>query len=148
VGLFAYLLMHHAPVLCHLLGLVPFVGGGFFYMNGGIVPMCSSVLAGAGSDPLPLTGAMYLTAPEPGAVAGAVLVTHAQIGELEAPVRAALVMTPARLSELVVEQCAAAGVEWIWLHRGVGVGSVSSGAVAGWPALRAGASRNGLCLQM
>ena len=41
------------------------------------------VTAGAGPDPLPLTGAIHMTAREPGAVAGAVIVVRAKIGELD-----------------------------------------------------------------
>lgn len=42
-----------------------------------------SVLSGAGEQPLPLTGQMYLTEREAGAVAGAVIVVRAKIGELD-----------------------------------------------------------------
>lgn len=41
------------------------------------------VRAGAGDQPLPLDGAMYLTERQPGDVAGAVLVTRAKIGDLD-----------------------------------------------------------------
>lgn len=42
-----------------------------------------NVLAGGGPAPLPLTGSMYLTEPEPGSVAGATLVTRAKVGDLD-----------------------------------------------------------------
>lgn len=41
------------------------------------------VLAGAGPAPLPLQGALYLAEREPGAVAGAVIVTRAAVGDLD-----------------------------------------------------------------
>lgn len=41
------------------------------------------VRAGAGDQPLPLEGALYLTGRQPGDVAGAVLVTRAKIGDLD-----------------------------------------------------------------
>ncbi len=41
------------------------------------------VLAGAGDQPLPLTGAMYLSERRDGDVAGAVLVTRAKVGDLD-----------------------------------------------------------------
>jgi hypothetical protein len=41
------------------------------------------VLAGAGEQPLPLTGAMYLAERRDGDVAGAVLVTRAKVGDLD-----------------------------------------------------------------
>ena len=41
----------------------------------------------------------------------------------------ALVMVPAARATEVVEQCAARGIERVWLHRGVGQGSVSDQAV-------------------
>jgi predicted CoA-binding protein len=42
----------------------------------------------------------------------------------------ALIMTPAAASLEVVEDCLRAGVTKVWLHRGVGRGSVSDAAVA------------------
>lgn len=41
-----------------------------------------------------------------------------------------LVMVPATEAAAVVEQCAAHGIERVWLHRGVGRGSVSDEATA------------------
>jgi hypothetical protein len=41
------------------------------------------VLAGAGAKPLPLDGALYLAERESGAVAGAVIVTRAKVGDLD-----------------------------------------------------------------
>jgi uncharacterized protein len=42
----------------------------------------------------------------------------------------ALVMTAAEKSEGVVQDCAAAGIHRVWLHRGGGVGAVSEAAVS------------------
>jgi hypothetical protein len=38
-------------------------------------------------------------------------------------------MTPAHASAQVVEECAAAGVSKVWLHRGAGTGAVSQAAI-------------------
>lgn len=46
------------------------------------------------------------------------------------PVEAALIMTPPDRSREVVDDCAAAGVDLVWLHRGAGQGAVSEDAVA------------------
>jgi hypothetical protein len=52
-------------------------------------------------------------------------------------------MTPPRVTETVVRDCATAGVRHVWMHQGGGVGAVSAeavtfcqehsiGVVAGW----------------
>jgi len=53
----------------------------------------------------------------------------ARLQEVSPPVEAALVMTAAETSESIVQDCAAAGIERVWLHRGGGVGAVSDAAV-------------------
>lgn len=54
---------------------------------------------------------------------------YASVAEIQPVVEAAMVMTPARLSESVVKDCAAAGVRRVWLYRAVGHGAVSPEAV-------------------
>jgi predicted CoA-binding protein len=55
---------------------------------------------------------------------------HRSIADVRPPVEAALLMTPAWRSVVVVEACLSAGVRRIWLHRGAGSGAVSANAVA------------------
>ncbi|QOY89472.1 CoA-binding protein [Paludibaculum fermentans] len=45
-------------------------------------------------------------------------------------VQGALIMTAPAVSASVVEDCAAAGVHFVWLYRSVGAGSVSNDALA------------------
>ncbi len=54
---------------------------------------------------------------------------YARVGDIQPPVEAALVMTPARATERVVRDCAEAGVRRVWLYRAVGRGAVSRAAV-------------------
>jgi predicted CoA-binding protein len=54
----------------------------------------------------------------------------ASVADLPAPVDGVVVVTPAEASAGVVEDCAAAGVPRVWLHKGVGPGSTSPEAVA------------------
>src|SRR5262245_21679615 len=54
---------------------------------------------------------------------------HARLQDVEPPVAAAFVMTPASRSAQVVKDAVAAGVRTVWLHRGVGPGSVTEEAV-------------------
>lgn len=49
------------------------------------------------------------------------------IGE---PLDGVVIVTPAEAAADVVEDCAAAGVPRVWLHRGLGPGSLSGDAVA------------------
>jgi predicted CoA-binding protein len=44
-------------------------------------------------------------------------------------VKAALLMTPPNLTEAVVEDCADAGVEVVWMYRAIGSGAVSQTAL-------------------
>jgi len=53
----------------------------------------------------------------------------ARVQDIQPPVGGALVMTRREASEQVVLDCADAGIPRIWLHRGVGPGSVSPEAV-------------------
>jgi predicted CoA-binding protein len=53
-----------------------------------------------------------------------------RVQDITPPVEGALVMTRAEQSEQIVRDCAEAGVPRVWLHRGVGPGSVSAAAVA------------------
>jgi predicted CoA-binding protein len=55
---------------------------------------------------------------------------YPSIEEVRPAVEAALLMTPPDRSAAAVDACLAAGVRRIWLHRGVGRGSVSANAVA------------------
>jgi predicted CoA-binding protein len=53
----------------------------------------------------------------------------ARLQDVTPPVAGALVMTPAAKSEQVARDCAEAGVDRVWLYRGVGTGAVSQAAV-------------------
>jgi len=53
----------------------------------------------------------------------------ARLQDVAPPVEGALVMTAANQSEGVVRDCAEAGINRVWLHRGAGTGSVSPAAV-------------------
>lgn len=55
---------------------------------------------------------------------------YPRVSAIVEPVDAALIMTPAAHSREVVDDCAAAGVTLVWLHRGAGQGAVSEDAVA------------------
>ena len=57
---------------------------------------------------------------------------YARVQEIAPPVDGVLIMTPARVTEQVVRDCAEAGVRRVWMHRGAGggAGSVSADAVA------------------
>jgi len=54
----------------------------------------------------------------------------ATVKAIQPPVEAALLMTPPPETEKVVHDCAEAGIQEVWMHRGGGQGSVSSAAVA------------------
>ena len=54
----------------------------------------------------------------------------ARVGEITPPVEAALLLTTPQVTNEVVEDCAAAGVQRVWMHRATGVGAVSREAVA------------------
>jgi predicted CoA-binding protein len=51
------------------------------------------------------------------------------IGEIPAQLDGVVIVTPADASAAVVEECAVAGVPRVWLHRGIGPGSLSGEAV-------------------
>jgi hypothetical protein len=53
----------------------------------------------------------------------------AAVGAVEPNVTAALIITNAKRSAELVEQCAAVGVKKVWLYRSVAMGSVSPEAV-------------------
>lgn len=55
---------------------------------------------------------------------------HPRVQEIWPPVKAALLLTPPYLTAHVVRDCAEAGVEMVWMHRGAGVGAVSAEAAA------------------
>ncbi len=55
--------------------------------------------------------------------------------DIEPPVEAVIVMVGARHAEAVLEDCAAAGVRRVWLHKGAGPGAVSDAAIARGEAL-------------
>ena len=54
----------------------------------------------------------------------------ANVKAIDPPVEAALLTTPSRETEKVVHDCAEAGIQEVWMHRGGGQGSVSPAAVA------------------
>lgn len=45
------------------------------------------------------------------------------------PVEAVLIMTPAAQTDQIVQDCAAAGIKRVWLHKGAGIGAVTPSAV-------------------
>ncbi len=55
--------------------------------------------------------------------------SFANIAEIDPPVEGVFIMTPPRTTERVMEECVAAGIRRAWIHRGMGVGSVSPKAV-------------------
>jgi uncharacterized protein len=54
----------------------------------------------------------------------------ASVADLPVRVDGVVVVTTPDVAEQVVADCAAAGIERVWLHRGMGAGSVSDGAIA------------------
>jgi predicted CoA-binding protein len=54
---------------------------------------------------------------------------YAAITEIPDGVDGVVVVTPPQASAAVVEDCALAGVPRVWLHRGIGPGSVSEDAI-------------------
>jgi predicted CoA-binding protein len=54
---------------------------------------------------------------------------YAHVQDIPVPVDAVLVMTPHEVSEIVMNDCARAGVHRVWLHRGAGRGAVSDAAL-------------------
>jgi predicted CoA-binding protein len=53
-----------------------------------------------------------------------------RVGDIQPPPQAALLLTPPPATAEVVRQCAEAGVERVWMHRGGGQGAVSAEALA------------------
>ena len=55
---------------------------------------------------------------------------YPRVQDVDPPVDGVVVMTPPAVTDQVVQDCAAAGVAHVWLHRGLGgSGSVTPGAV-------------------
>ncbi|HEV8240144.1 MAG TPA: CoA-binding protein [Thermoanaerobaculia bacterium] len=54
---------------------------------------------------------------------------YAKVGDVPGGVEAAVIVTRPGVAASVVDDCAAAGVRWVWLHRSFGQGSVSNEAV-------------------
>ena len=54
----------------------------------------------------------------------------AHVQEIAPPVEAALLLTSPAVTDHIVEDCAAAGVQRVWMHRAAGSGAVSPKAVA------------------
>jgi predicted CoA-binding protein len=53
----------------------------------------------------------------------------ARLGDVAPPVDAALLMTNPAATGLVVEECAQAGVDTVWMYRATGAGAVNPGAL-------------------
>lgn len=54
----------------------------------------------------------------------------ASVSAISPPVDGVLIMTPPAATEQVVRDCAAAGIDKVWMHRGEGIGAVSDAALA------------------
>ncbi len=54
---------------------------------------------------------------------------YASVSDIRPPVKAVLIMTPPRIARDVLNDCADAGIELVWLHKGVGQGAVSQDAI-------------------
>lgn len=78
-----------------------------------------------------LTAAGYQVVPvHPGVRSVGQRAAFARVSDIPFKVDGALIMTPADTALDVVEDCMRAGVMRVWLHRGLGHGSVSEAAVA------------------
>ena len=55
---------------------------------------------------------------------------YARLREVTPPADAALLMTPPGQTEAVLEDCVAAGIRRVWLHRGAGRGAATPAALA------------------
>lgn len=53
----------------------------------------------------------------------------ARVQDVQPPVQAALVMTCPDIAEVVVRDCATAGIQQVWLYRGTKQGAVSEAAI-------------------
>ncbi len=56
--------------------------------------------------------------------------TYASVRDIDPPVEGALIMTTAAVAEQVLEDCAAAGIEHVWLYGGLGGGATSDATIA------------------
>lgn len=65
--------------------------------------------------------------PEASTIDGAAC--YPDVTSIHPAVQGALIMTPPKVSASVVEDCAVAGVHFVWLYRSVGSGSVSKEAL-------------------
>jgi predicted CoA-binding protein len=54
---------------------------------------------------------------------------YARVQDIQPPVKAVLLMTAPAVTDVVVRDCAEAGVELVWMHRASGAGAVSPEAV-------------------
>ena len=52
-----------------------------------------------------------------------------RVTDITPPVEAALLMTPRDQTDAVVQDCVAAGVKIVWMHRGAGPGSATYAAI-------------------
>jgi len=55
---------------------------------------------------------------------------YGRVTDIEGRVDGALIMTRPEAAAGILEECARAGIDRVWLHRGVGQGSVSDDAIA------------------
>lgn len=53
----------------------------------------------------------------------------ASVSDVRPLVKAVLIMTPPMIARQVLNDCAYAGVELVWLHKGIGAGAVSQEAI-------------------
>lgn len=78
-------------------------------------------LQGRGYDVVPVN-------PNLSEVEGLPCLPHVQ--DVSPPVEGALLLTQPSVTDLVVRECAQAGVRRVWMYRAAGAGAVSRGAVA------------------
>ena len=55
--------------------------------------------------------------------------TYSKVQEIETPVDGAFLMTPKNITKNVVQDCIDANINRIWLHKGIGKGSVHEDAI-------------------
>jgi uncharacterized protein len=56
--------------------------------------------------------------------------TYPSVADIQPPVEGALIVTTAGVAEGVLEECAAAGIQHVWLYGGLGGGATSPRTVA------------------
>jgi uncharacterized protein len=56
--------------------------------------------------------------------------TYASVRDIDPPVEGALIMTTAAVAEQVLDDCAAAGINHVWLYGGLGAGATNDATVA------------------